>query len=398
MTHFIDPTFFTKHHAELTKLRQELHRHPELGFHEHETAKRIAAELERLNLPFETGIGKTGIVATVTGSQPDNGRRIGLRADMDALPIQELNQHDYTSESPGRMHACGHDGHTTMLLGVARYLAEHRDFAGTLYLIFQPAEEGLGGGREMVKDGLFERFPMQAIYALHNWPTLPIGQVAIRTGAIMAATDRLDITVRGKGGHGGVNPHLSIDPVRTAAALIQSLHSVVSREINPLSPAALSLCGLQGGDLDGFAIIPDEVRISGTARSLDDDTRDRLEKAVRRICEGSAATYNCDIELDYQRIFPATINTDAETRHIERCVVETLGESALISNTNPSLGGEDFAFMLQKCPGAYFFLGTSKDGNDYPLHNARYDFNDAIIPTGCQLLAAIGLSALSTSD
>ncbi|PRY63505.1 hippurate hydrolase [Vreelandella songnenensis] len=396
MTHFIDPAFFEKHHLELTHLRQKFHRHPELGFQEHETARRIAKELERLGLPFETGIGKTGIVATVTGSQPDNGHRIGLRADMDALPIKELNQHDYVSESSGRMHACGHDGHTTMLLGAARYLAEHRDFAGTLYLVFQPAEEGLGGGREMVEDGLFERFPMQAIYALHNWPTLPVGQVAVRTGPIMAATDRLDITVRGKGGHGGVNPHLSIDPVRTAASLIQSLHSVVSREINPLSPAALSLCGLQGGDLDGFAIIPDEVRISGTARSLDDATRGQLESSVQRVCEGTAATYNCDIELNYQRIFPATINTAEETRHVERCVVDTLGESALIRDTDPSLGGEDFAFMLEKCPGAYFFLGTSKDGNDYPLHNARYDFNDAIIPTGCRLLVTIGLSALST--
>ncbi|WP_447529391.1 M20 aminoacylase family protein [Vreelandella sp. TE19] len=398
MTHFIDPAFFEDHHLDLTNLRQEFHRYPELGFQEHETVKRIAEELKRLDLPFETGIGKTGIVATVTGNQLDNGRRIGLRADMDALPIKELNQHDYISESPGRMHACGHDGHTTMLLGAARYLAQHRDFAGTLYLVFQPAEEGLGGGRAMVEDGLFERFPMQAIYALHNWPTLEAGQVAVRTGAIMAATDRLDIVVRGKGGHGGVNPHLSIDPVRTAASLIQSLHSVVSREINPLAPAALSLCGLQGGDLDGFAIIPDEVRISGTARSLDDVTRGRLESAVRRICEGTATTYGCDIELEYHRIFPATINTAKETRHVEQCVVDTLGEPALIRDTEPSLGGEDFAFMLEKCPGAYFFLGTSKEGNDYPLHNARYDFNDAIIPTGCRLLVTIGLNALSMAD
>ncbi|MCS2608094.1 M20 aminoacylase family protein [Halomonas dongshanensis] len=398
MTHFIDTDFFQRHHAELIQLRREFHRHPELGFQEHETAKRVAAELKRLNLPFETGIGQTGIVATVVGCLPDNGRRIGLRADMDALPINELNQSEYVSLIPGRMHACGHDGHTTMLLGVARYLAEHRDFAGTIFLVFQPAEEGLGGGQEMVEDGLFKRFPMQAIYALHNWPTLPAGQVAIRSGAIMAATDRLDIIVRGKGGHGGVNPHLSIDPVRTAAALIQSLHSVVSREINPLSPAALSLCGLQGGSLDGFAVIPDEVRISGTARSLDEKTRGSLEDAAKRICRGIAISYNCDVELNYQRIFPATINTDAETLHVEQCVIETLGESSLIRNTEPSLGGEDFAFMLQHCPGAYLFLGTSKDGDDYPLHNARYDFNDDIIPTGCRLLTAIGLSALSSKE
>lgn len=394
MTELIDPNFFERHHAELIQIRHELHRNPELGFQEHETAKLIATELERLGLPFEAGIGKTGIVATVTGKRPDNGRHIGLRADMDALPIQELNEHGYTSAVPGRMHACGHDGHTTLLLGVARYLAEHRDFAGTLHLVFQPAEEGLGGGRAMVEEGLFERFPMQAIYALHNWPSLPAGQVAIRPGAIMAATDRLDIRVRGKGGHGGVNPHLSTDPVRMAGALIQSLHSVVARDINPLSPAALSLCGLQGGDLDGFAIIPDEVHISGTARSLDVDTQDRMEHMVRRVCEGVAIAHGGDIDVDYQRIFPATINTEAETRHVEACIVQTLSESALIRDVAPSLGGEDFSFMLQRCPGAYFFLGTAKSNTTPPLHNARYDFNDDIIPTGCRLLLAIGLNAL----
>lgn len=397
MTELINANFFERHHAELTQMRHELHRHPELGFQEHATAKRIAEELERLGLTFETGIGKTGIVATVTGDQPDNGRQIGLRADMDALPIQELSEHNHTSEVPGRMHACGHDGHTTLLLGVARYLAEHRDFAGTIHLVFQPAEEGLGGGRAMVEEGLFERFPMQAIYALHNWPSLPAGQVAVRSGAIMAATDRLDIRVRGKGGHGGVNPHLSTDPVRMAGALIQNLHSVVARDINPLSPAALSLCGLQGGDIDGFAIIPDEVRISGTARSLDADTQDRIEHAVRRVCEGVAIAHGGDIEVDYQRIFPATINSEAETRHVESCVVQTLGEAALVRDVDPSLGGEDFSFMLQRCPGAYFFLGTAKDEATAPLHNARYDFNDDIIPTGCQLLLAIGLGALAAA-
>ena len=390
----IDPAFFERHLAELTQLRHDLHSHPELGFQEHATAKRITEELERLGLTFESGIGKTGIVATVTGDYPDNGRRIGLRADMDALPIQELNELGHASGVPGRMHACGHDGHTTLLLGVARYLAEHRNFAGTLQLIFQPAEEGLGGGRVMIEEGLFERFPMQAVYALHNLPSLPAGQVAIRTGAMMAATDRLDIRVSGKGGHGGVDPHLSTDPVRMAGALIQTLHSVVSRDINPLSPAALSLCGLQGGDLDGFAIIPDEVRISGTARSLDTATQDRMEEAVRRACEGVAIAHGGDIQVDYQRIFPATINSEAETRHVEACVVKTLGEAALVSHVAPSLGGEDFAFMLQHCPGAYFFLGTAKDEHTAPLHNARYDFNDEIIPTGCRLLLAIGLDAL----
>ncbi|KFF48570.1 peptidase M20 [Gammaproteobacteria bacterium MFB021] len=393
----IDSPFFERHHARLTDLRQTLHRHPELGFQEHETARLIAEELTRLEIPFVSGIGQTGIVATLTGQRPDNGRRVGLRADMDALPIHELSTHAYVSQRPGVMHACGHDGHTTMLLGVAAYLAEWRDFAGTVYLVFQPAEEGLGGGLAMVEDGLFERFPMDAIYALHNWPTLPAGQVAIRSGAIMAATDRLDISVRGHGGHGGVDPHLATDPVRMAGALIQALHSVVSRDIDPLSPAALSLCGIQGGELDGFAIIPDEVRISGTARTLDEATRQRLEEAVRRTCAGVATTYGGEIGLDYQRIFPATRNAESAVRHVERVTRATLGDAALISDVAPSLGGEDFAFMLEHCPGAYFFLGTAEGEATAPLHNARFDFNDALIPTGCRLLTAIALAALGAS-
>jgi len=397
MTHFIDPSFFNAQHQALAKLRQELHRNPELGFQEHGTSRLIATELTRLGLPFESAIGGTGIVASVEGHHPDNGRRVGLRADMDALPIQELNESAHASTNAGVMHACGHDGHTTMLLGVARYLAEHRDFSGTLYLVFQPAEEGLGGGKAMVEDGLFERFPMDAIFALHNWPALAQGQVAIRPGPIMAATDRLDIRVKGKGGHGGVNPHLATDPVRMTGALIQALNSVVSRDADPLSPAALSLCGIKGGDLDGFAIIPDEVRISGTVRTLDAATQDRIEHAIRRTCDGVAATYGGDIELTHARIFPATLNDPDATRHVEHTVKEVLGEAALQSDVKPSLGGEDFAFMLEKCPGAYFFLGTAVGDSTPPLHNARYDFNDDIIPTGCRLLCAIGLGALTTT-
>lgn len=394
MTDFIDPAFFDAQHASLTALRHALHRHPELGFEEHATASLIADELTRLGLPFEAGIGGTGIVATVTGQREGSGRRVGLRADMDALPIQELGEHDHVSSAPGVMHACGHDGHTTMLLGVARYLAEHRDFAGTLYLVFQPAEEGLGGGRAMVEAGLFERFPMDAIFALHNWPALPQGRVAVRPGPIMAATDRLDLRVKGKGGHGGVNPHLAIDPVRMTGALIQALHSVVSRDADPLSPAALSLCGIRGGELDGFAIIPGEVRLSGTVRTLDAATQDRIEHAIRRTCEGVAATYGGEIEVDYARIFPATVNDEAAARFVEATAAEMLGEDALETDVKPSLGGEDFAFMLEQCPGAYFFLGTAVGEETPPLHNACYDFNDAIIPTGARLLAALGIGAL----
>lgn len=395
MTQPIDPTFFDDQHSSLTELRQHFHRHPELGFKEHATSARVCDELERLDIPFDHGLGGTGVVATIKGLGPDNGRRIGLRADMDALPIQEASDHGHVSEVPGVMHACGHDGHTTMLIGAARYLARHRDFSGTIQLVFQPAEEGLGGGRAMVEEGLFERFPMDAIYGLHNWPALPRGQVAIRPGPIMAATDRLDICIRGKGGHGGVNPHLSTDPVRMAGALIQALHSVVSRDADPLSPAALSLCGIKGGELEGFAIIPDEVRLSGTVRTLDSATQDRIAKAIQRTCDGVAATYGGEIDVDHQRIFPATVNHPAATDHVIATTKELLGETALERDVNPSLGGEDFAFMLEKCPGAYFFLGSAESDTTPPLHNARYDFNDAIIPVGSQLLVAIALGALN---
>ncbi|MBY5929979.1 amidohydrolase [Halomonas sp. DP8Y7-3] len=398
MTLTIDTSFFDDQLQSLTELRHHFHRHPELGFKEHATSARVCEELERLDIPYEKGLGGTGVVATIKGLAADNGRRIGLRADMDALPIQEASDHAHASAVPGIMHACGHDGHTTMLIGAARYLARHRNFSGIVYLVFQPAEEGLGGGREMVKDGLFERYPMDAIYGLHNWPALPRGQVAIRPGPIMAATDRLDICVRGKGGHGGVNPHLSIDPVRMAGALIQALHSVVSRDADPLSPAALSLCGIKGGELDGFAIIPDEVRLSGTVRTLDLATQDRIADAIARTCDGVAATYGGQIEVDHQRIFPATINHSEATQHVIDTAREVLGESALEQEVAPSLGGEDFAFMLEQCPGAYFFLGSADTPDTPPLHNARYDFNDAVIPTGSQLLVAIALEGLAKTS
>lgn len=395
MTHHIDPAYFEHLHPYLTAIRHDLHRQPELGFEEHATAARVERELEKLGLPYETGIGKTGIVATVTGRKADNGRRIGLRADMDALPMHELNQCEHASQVPGCMHACGHDGHTSMLLGVAAYLAEHRDFAGVLYLIFQPAEEGLGGGRAMVEEGLFDRYPMDAVYALHNWPALPFGKVAVRSGPIMAAADRLLITVRGQGGHGGVNPHLSTDPVRMTGALIQSLHSVISRDVDPIAAAALSLCGIEGGDLKGFAVIPDEVRISGTVRTLDKASQDRIEQAIRRICDGIAAAHGGEITVAYERIFPATVNESAAALHVEETVCAELGEQALIRDVSPSLGAEDFAYMLEQCPGAYFFLGTAEQENTPPLHNARFDFNDRIIPIGSRLLLSIALRALA---
>lgn len=387
--------FFNDQLEDLTRLRRELHRHPELGFNEHRTAARVEAELKKLNLPCVKGLGGTGIVATVVGAQADNGRRIGLRADMDALPIHELNDHDHCSEVDGCMHACGHDGHTTMLLGAARYLASHRDFAGTIYLVFQPAEEGLGGAHAMVKDGLFERFPMDEIYGLHNWPYMPEGSVAVTDGAIMAATDRFDIRIQGVGGHGGATPHLTVDPIRVSGALINALHTIIGREIDPQEAAVLSLGAIKGGQLEAFNVIPDLVQISGTVRTFSAEIQDQIEASIRRICKGVGASFGAEISLDYQRIFPATLNTPRCAQLVRETVRETLGGAALNNAIKPSLGGEDFAFMLNVCPGSYFFLGSGKDENTPPLHNPNYDFNDDVIPTGACLLASLALRALS---
>lgn len=387
--------FFNDQLEELVQFRRDLHRHPELGFNEHRTAALVEGELQRLNLPYVKGIGVTGIVATVTGQKPDNGRRIGLRADMDALPIHEVTQHDHSSEIEGCMHACGHDGHTTLLLGVARYLAAHRDFAGTIYLIFQPAEEGLGGAHAMVEDGLFERFPMDEIYGLHNWPYLPAGTIAVTNGPIMAATDRFDIRIQGVGGHGGATPHLTVDPIRVSGSLINALHTIIGREVDPQEAAVLSLCAIESGDLDAFNVIPDTARLSGTVRTFSAETQDHIETAIQRICQGTGASFGADIQLTYQRIFPATINTPKCAEHVRTTVCELMGENAMDSTLKPSLGGEDFAFMLRACPGAYFFLGSGKGGDTPPLHSPYYDFNDEVIPNGCRLLTSLALRALS---
>lgn len=394
----VQPTtnsFFDKHQDYLQRFRQELHRHPELGFEEHQTAAKVAQELDRLGIDYIKGFAGTGIVATIKGNLDDKGKRVGLRADMDALPIDELGQPAYASEIKGKMHACGHDGHTTILLGVATWLAEHRDFSGTVFLVFQPAEEGLGGGERMVKDGLFEQFPMDEIYALHNWPALPFGKVGVCAGPIMAAADQIKIKVQGSGGHGGVNPHHSIDPVRMAGNLIQALHSIVSRDVDPNAAAVLSLCGIKGGTLDGFAVIPDEVNISGTVRTLDENSRTIMENAMARVCEGVGQAYGGKILLDYKRLFPVTINSPAPTKLVETCVENIWGAEALIKDISPSLGAEDFSFMLKECPGAYFFLGTREGEEAYPLHSAYYDFNDRIIPHGSRLLVEVAMKSLA---
>lgn len=388
-------SFFSSHLTEFKNLRHNFHRNPELGFKEYKTASKVKEFLTELGLPFVSGLGITGIVATVEGTQSDNGKRVGLRADMDALPMQEKSDHDHRSESEGCMHACGHDGHTTILLAVAKYLAMNRDFAGTIYLVFQPAEEGGGGGSEMVKDGLFEKFPMDAIFGLHNWPYIDAGKIAVLDGPTMSAVDIIGIEINGVGGHGGVDPHLTNDPIRIAGTLIPALHSIVSREIDPQDPVVLSLCAVQAGQIAAFNVIPDIALLSGTVRTFSKANQERVQSSVERICAGTAISFGAEIILNYQQIFPATINDVEKAEFVRDIIKKEFPQNTLDETVKPSMGGEDFSFMLNACPGAYIFLGSSKGPNSEALHSPFFDFNDDVIPIGAKLLTSIALRSLS---
>lgn len=376
-------------------VRHHLHQHPELGFDEHRTSDFIAAELMRLDIPFHRGIGRTGIVGIIKGKSNTRHRAVGLRADMDALPMQEPAGRTHASRNAGVMHACGHDGHMAILLAAAGYLQRTRDFDGVVYIIFQPAEEGRGGAKAMVEDGLFERFPMQQIYALHNWPSLPLGTVSIANGPAMAATDRMHVTIHGVGGHGGLAPHKTIDPIAIAGQLITAVNTIVSRNLDPLEGAVISLCGIAGGNLDAFAVVPEEVRLVGTARSLDAAVQDRLEKRFHETVHGIAHSFGATATVSYERLFPATVNTPAETRLATEVAVSLFGRDNVEAHPKPSLAGEDFAVMLQACPGAYIHLGTGRTTSDPGLHHPKFDFNDEAIPLGASLLSRIAETALA---
>lgn len=381
--------------AELRAIRRDLHAHPELGFEEHRTANIISGELSRLGIPHHTGIGRTGVVGIIEGCRNSHGRSVGLRADMDALPLQELTGLGHQSRRSGYMHACGHDGHVTMLLAAARYLQRTREFDGTVFLIFQPGEEGCGGGLAMIEDGLFERFPAERIYALHNWPSLPQGVVSIPDGPVMAAADRIRIRIRGESGHGGVAPHRTIDPILVAGHLIVAIHSIVSRNIDALDAAAISLCAVRGGDPDGgFAVIPEEVLIVGTVRSLRPEVQQVIERRLHDTVKNVAVSFGATATLEYERLFPATINSVEEARFATAVATEVLGADKVVAQPRPSLGGEDFAYMLQHRPGAYIHLGS---GGNAGLHSARFDFNDELIPIGGALLARLAERALPLS-
>jgi len=382
-------------HDEFTSVRRDLHAHPELGFEEHRTARIVAEQLASLGIEYHTGVGKTGIVAVVRGRSTASGRSVGLRADMDALPMQEENEFAHRSRYDGRMHGCGHDGHTTMLLAAARYLHETRAFDGTATLIFQPGEEGYAGGRAMIEDGLFERFAADQVYALHNWPGLPAGTIAVRPGPMMAAADRVTIAIAGKGGH-GAHPHRTIDPVVVAAHVITAAQSIVSRTVSPIDTAVVSLCSVQAGHPGAMSVVPRTAQIVGTVRTFKATVQDTIEARLRELVRSVAAAFGASATLDYERLYPATINSADEAEFAARVADEIVGRGRVIRDLDPSMGAEDFSFMLQRRPGAYARLGQggAGDGHGCFLHDTRYDFNDEVIPVGAGYLATLAERAM----
>ncbi|MDP1730531.1 MAG: M20 aminoacylase family protein [Devosia sp.] len=362
-------------HAEIAEWRRDIHAHPELQYDVHRTAGKVAALLKSFGADeVATGIGRTGVVGVIKGRGP--GKVIGLRADMDALPIKERTGKPYASSAEGRMHACGHDGHTAMLLGAAKYLAETRNFDGTTILIFQPAEEGGAGGRAMVEDGLMDRFGIEEVYGMHNLPGLAAGSFGIREGGIMAATDEFQITIEGRGGHAAL-PHNTVDPVMIAAQMITALHTIVSRNVDPMRSAVLSVTMVQAGD--AFNIIPRTVKLTGTIRTLDNEVRDYMEGQLKSVATGLAETFGAKADIHYRRGYPVTVNTPRETGFAARVASQVAGADRVDTNADPTMGGEDFAYMLQARPGAYIFLGN---GDSTELHTDTYDFNDDVIPVG----------------
>jgi len=380
-------------HAALTALRRDLHAHPELGFEEHRTAEVVMRELAALGLEYHAGVGKTGVVGVIRGQARDSGRAIGLRADMDALPMHEENDFAHVSRFKGRMHGCGHDGHTTMLLGAARYLARTRRFDGTVYLIFQPGEEGFAGGKAMIDDGLFERFPADQVYALHNWPGLPPGQIAVRPGPMMAAADRIEIHIEGRGGH-GAHPHLTVDPVLVAGHMITAAQSIVARNVSPIDTAVVSLCAMHAGNLAAMSVIPRDARLVGTVRTFRPETQDRIERRLNELVHSIASAFGATATLKYERVYPATINSEHEAEFAASVADSLVGPENVVRDLEASMGSEDFSFMLQKRPGAYARLGQGGAEGGCFLHNSRYDFNDEVIPLGAGYLAALAEAAL----
>ncbi|WP_336800837.1 M20 aminoacylase family protein [Kaistia sp. MMO-174] len=362
---------------ELAAWRHDLHQHPEILYDVHRTAASVAARLREFGVDeVVTGLGRTGVVGVIRGRRGEGGRTVGLRADMDALPLTEITGKPYSSTIPGKMHACGHDGHTVMLLGAAKYLAETRNFDGTAVVIFQPAEEGGGGGRAMVEDGLMERFGIDEVYGMHNMPGLDLGKFAIRPGPIMAATDEFNLSIAGLGAH-AAKPHLSLDPIVIGAQLVQAMQTIVSRSVDPLESVVVSVTKFHAGEAHN--IIPQTAALGGTVRTLKAEMRDLAERRIREIAAGIGAAHGVSIEVEYDRNYPVTVNHVANTLFAGDIASEIVGGDRVDRDVAPMMGGEDFSYMLEKRPGAFIFIGN---GDSAGLHNPAYDFNDDALPIG----------------
>ena len=383
-------------HPELTAFRRDLHAHPELGFEELYTARRVTEALKVCGVDeIHSGMGKTGVVAVIKGRQHTSGKMIGLRADMDALPMQEHNDFAWKSGKPGLMHGCGHDGHTTMLVGAARYLAETRNFDGTVVLIFQPGEEGYAGAKAMIEDGLFDRFPVQSVYGMHNWPAMRPGTIGINPGPMMAAADRITIEITGKGGH-GAHPYQTIDPVLVAAHIITAVQSIVSRNVKPVDSAVISLCAMRAGEMGAMSVIPGSATLVGTVRTFSPTVQALVERRLNDMCQAVAMGFGATASVHYERMYPATLNTAPEAHFAADVAQSLVGRDHVVRDLEPSMGAEDFSFMLQVKPGAYMRIGQGEEngvGSCF-LHNSRYDFNDDILSLGSALHASLAEQAM----
>ncbi len=372
-------------HEEIKALRRTIHAHPELRYEEVGTAQLVAENLERWGLTVHRGLGKTGVVGVL--KRGTSSASIGLRADMDALPIEEINTFDHRSKHQGRMHACGHDGHTAMLLGAAKHLAEHGQFDGTVVFIFQPAEEGGAGARAMIEDGLFKRFPVDAVFGIHNWPGMPAGHFGVTPGPIMASSNEFRITIRGIGSHAAL-PHNGRDPVFTAVQIANGLQSIITRNKKPIDTAVLSITQIHAGD--ALNVVPDEAWLAGTVRTFTVETLDLIERRMRKIVESTAAAFDCDAEVRFNRNYPPTINDAEQARLAASVMAEVVGVENVDTSVEPTMGAEDFSFMLLERPGCYAFLGNGEGGHRESghgagpcmLHNTSYDFNDNLLSVG----------------
>lgn len=387
---------------EIAAIRRDIHAHPELAYEEVRTADIVAEKLTSWGIPVHRGLGTTGVVGTIHG-KTRNGRAVGLRADMDALPMQELNTFEHASQHPGKMHACGHDGHVAMLLGAARYLAEHPHFDGTVYVIFQPAEEGHGGAKAMIDDGLFSLFPMDAVFGMHNWPGMAVGTFGVKAGPMMASSNTFEVQLEGKGAHGGM-PHLGVDPVMAAVQLAQSFQTIISRERDPLEPIVLSITQIHAGSADN--VIPNTATMRGTVRTFSDAALDFVERRMAEITAHTSQALNCQSQFDFQRKYPPTINHDNAAAFCAQVLTGIVGADNVDQGVRPSMGAEDFAFMLQEKPGCYVWIGNGQGDHRSPghgmgpcmLHNGSYDFNDDLIPLGATYWVELATQWLASSQ